>query len=135
MALTGLPGQVAAAISGLQLPTIGIMLVIVLFYAVLGCIMDALAMVLLTIPVIYPLVTTLGYDPIWFGVLLVMEMELGLITPPVGVNVFVVQACLDGLDSNSVFRAIWPFWASLLAGIVLIILIPEIALFIPSLIS
>jgi len=109
------------------------MLLIMLFYLVLGCFMDSMSMIMLTIPFVFPLITSLGFDPIWFGILVVTVAELGLITPPVGMNLFIIQGVATDLPSITVMRGILPFILADLVRLAVIILIPAIALFLPGL--
>jgi TRAP-type C4-dicarboxylate transport system permease large subunit len=105
---------------------------IIVIYLVLGCLMDSMAMILITVPIFYPLLINLGFDPIWFGVIIVIMAEAGLITPPVGVNVFIIKGVAGDVPMYTIFRGIMPF---LFADVVLVILLvvwPEIALFLPS---
>ena len=90
--------------AGLQWPSFLIIGMIILIYLLLGCLMDSLAMIMLTIPVFYPVVTTLGYDPIWFGVVIVLVAEMGVITPPVGINVYVVAGVARDVPLQVIFR-------------------------------
>jgi len=103
------------------------------FYIVLGCFMDSLSMILLTVPFIFPLVTALGFDPIWFGILLVTVVELGLITPPVGLNLFIIQGIARDLRLIQVIRGILPFIAADILRLAILIAIPALALWLPGL--
>src|SRR5208337_1994832 len=98
LAITQTPQKVTAFLTGLGLGRYGVLALIMLMYLVLGCLMDALAMVILTVPIIFPVITQLGFDPIWFGVIIVMTVELGLIHPPVGMNVFVIKSVVQDVD-------------------------------------
>ena len=89
-------------------------------------------MLVLTIPIVFPLILDLGYDPIWFGVLLVVILEMSLISPPLGLNVFVVKGISDGVPMNEIFKGIIPFWAAMLVCAALLIAFPEIALILPQ---
>ena len=111
------------------------MQVVVAFLAifiVLGMFMDGFAILVLTVPMIQPVIEPLGVDMIWFGVLMVIVLEMGLISPPVGVNVFVVKGIAPGVPLGTIFRGIWPFWFAMLAAVILILLFPPIALFLPN---
>jgi TRAP-type C4-dicarboxylate transport system permease large subunit len=119
-------------ISGLPLGRYAIFAVIVLLYIILGMFTDIIASVVITIPVIYPVILALGFDPIWFGVVVVILMEMGMITPPIGMNVFVLAGMID-VPVGTIFRGVWPFVLAELFCIVIITIIPEIALFIPNL--
>ncbi len=96
LTVTQTPQKVTEFLTGLGLGRYGVLALIMLMYIVLGCLMDALAMIILTIPIIFPVITQLGFDPIWFGVIIVMTVELGLIHPPVGMNVFVIKSVIAG---------------------------------------
>ena len=89
-------------------------------------------MLVLTIPIVFPVIKDLGYDPIWFGVLLVVVLEMSLISPPLGLNVFVVKGIADGVPMGDIFIGVLPFWAAMLVCAVLLIIFPEIALFLPE---
>ena len=120
-------------ISDLALPRMVILACIILIYIVLGCIMDCYAIMILTIPIIFPVIQAMQFDPIWFGVLMVIVLEVGLITPPVGLNVFVLKAAAPDVPLTVIFQGIWPFLIAALLAIVLLTVFPQIALFIPSL--
>jgi TRAP-type C4-dicarboxylate transport system permease large subunit len=107
------------------------MLILMLFYVVLGCFLDSISMILLTISAVYPLIKTLGFDPIWFGVMVVTVAEIGMITPPVGMNLFVLQgAC--GIPMRTIVRGIMPFVTADCIRLVLLCIFPWIATWIPS---
>lgn len=96
--------------------------------------MDALALILLTLPIFYPVVVgTLGYDPIWFGVIIVLVAGMGIITPPVGVNVFVIKGVVKDVPVETIFRGIWPFLYMIIILVILLMIFPEIATFLPNL--
>jgi C4-dicarboxylate transporter, DctM subunit len=101
-------------------------------YLVLGCLMDALAMVILTVPIIFPVIKELGFDPIWFGVIIVMTVELGLIHPPVGMIVFVIKSVIQELNFSTIFAGVLPFIVTDLIRLVILIAFPIIALWLPS---
>jgi TRAP-type C4-dicarboxylate transport system permease large subunit len=103
-----------------------------LMYLVLGCLMDALAMVILTVPIIFPVIKELGFDPIWFGVIIVMTVELGLIHPPVGMIVFVIKSVIGDIDFSTIFYGVIPFIITDLIRLVILISFPIIALWLPS---
>jgi TRAP-type C4-dicarboxylate transport system permease large subunit len=103
-----------------------------LMYLVLGCLMDALAMVILTVPIIFPVIKELGFDPIWFGVIIVMTVELGLIHPPVGMIVFVIKSVIQELNFSTIFAGVLPFIITDLIRLVILIAFPIIALWLPS---
>ena len=131
LAISKLPFMLAGTISGLQLPTYAIFAGIILLYILLGMFLDVFAAVVLTIPVIYPLVVAMGFDPIWFGVVIVLILEMGLITPPVGLNVFAL-AGVTGIPLHTIFRGVLPFVVAMIICVILLVVFPQIALFIPS---
>ena len=133
MAITRIPFTLAAWVSSLPLPNYAIMAVIILVYLIGGCFMDALAMIMLTIPIFYPVAVNLGFDPIWFGVAIVLVTEMGVITPPVGVNVYVVHGIAKDVPLETIFKGVAPFLLALLVCIGLLLAFPQIVLFLPGL--
>lgn len=132
LAITRIPFELAGWVKGLPLPPWGIMGVIIFIYLVGGCFMDSLALILLTIPIFFPVAVSLGYDPIWFGVIIVMVTEMGVITPPVGVNVYVVSGVAKDVPLEVIFRGIVPLLLALILAVILMVIFPQIALFLPS---
>jgi len=133
MAISRVPFELAAWAGALSFPPFVIMGIILLIYLLLGCFIDALALVLLTIPIFYPVVVnTLGYDPIWFGVIVVMVVAMGVITPPVGMNVYIIKGVAPDVPLEKIFKGIWPFLAALLVCLALLIAFPQIATFLPE---
>ncbi|MFW5721995.1 MAG: TRAP transporter large permease [Desulfohalobiaceae bacterium] len=137
LAVTRIPFSVAAWVASFDLPGFMIIALIIVIYFLGGCIMDALALIMLTIPIFYPVVTHLGYDPIWFGVIIVLVTQIGVITPPVGINVYVVygmcQKIAPSITLQAIFRGVIPFLLAIIAGIVLLMLFPQIVLVLPNL--
>jgi len=133
MAVTKIPLVLADWVAGLPLPTVAIMGVIVLIYLIGGCFMDALALITLTIPIIYPVVLALGFDPIWFGVIIVLVTGMGVITPPVGVNVYVIKGIAKDVPLETIFKGVLPFLGALLVATAILIAFPQIATFLPGL--
>jgi len=133
MAITRVPYELAEWVSTLPLPPFAVMGVIILVYLFGGCFMDALAMVMLTVPIFFPVAEALGFDPIWFGVVIVLITEMGVITPPVGVNVYVVYGVAKDVPLMQIFRGVLPMLVALLICNILLIIFPQIALFLPSL--
>jgi TRAP-type C4-dicarboxylate transport system permease large subunit len=119
-------------LTGLGLGAYGVLVLIMLMYLVLGCLMDALAMIILTVPIIYPVIISLGFDPIWFGVLIVMVVELGLIHPPVGMNIFVIKSVVEDAKISTIFYGVLPFIVTDLLRLTILIIFPSIVLFLPS---
>ena len=128
-----LPGVFAQFVAGLEQPRIVTLLMILAAYAVLGMFMDAIGMMILTLPVVFPAVVALGYDPIWFGIIVVKMAELCLITPPIGLNCFVVAGARPDIPVHDVFRGVTPFFVADFVTIAILIAFPEITLWLPSL--
>jgi C4-dicarboxylate transporter, DctM subunit len=129
---TSMPNDLKAWIVGLGLPPVAVVGAMMLIYIVLGTIMEELSMVLLTIPVFFPIVIDLGFDPVWFGVLIVFVVQIGLISPPVGMNLFVLSTLLKTVPMSHIFRGVWPFVAALIVALVLVLWLPQLALWLPS---
>ncbi|MFB3925469.1 MAG: TRAP transporter large permease [Syntrophales bacterium] len=132
LAVTRIPADIGEWVSGLQVAPFVIMGLIILVYLVLGCLMDSLAMIMLTIPIFYPVITSLGYDPIWFGVIIVIVTEMGVITPPVGINVYVVGGVARDVPLHIIFKGALHLLAAQIATAILLIMFPKIALFLPT---
>jgi C4-dicarboxylate transporter DctM subunit len=137
LAITRIPFNIASWIGGFDLPPYLILSMVVLVYFLGGCFMDALALVMLTVPIFLPVVSDLGYDPIWFGVIIVMITEMGVITPPVGINVYVVygvaESVIGGVPLESIFKGILPFLLAVIVVLIILVLFPQIILFLPNL--
>lgn len=131
--IAGLTSAMTTWIESLHASPLGVVLAICVVYVLLGCVFDSLAMLILTVPVFTGILNPLGVDLIWFGIVVIIVVELGLITPPIGMNVFVVSAAIPDVDVWTVFRGIWPFLIAMLAGLGLIIAFPQIALLLPRL--
>lgn len=133
MAVSTIPFILADRVGRLPLPPMAIMGVIIFIYLIGGCFMDAMALVVLTVPVIYPVVVSLGFDPIWFGVIIVLVSEMGVITPPVGVNVYVIKGIAPEVPLETIFKGIFPYLIAIMINIIILIAFPQIALFLPGL--
>ena len=129
---TSMPNDLKDGISQLGLPPLALIGAMMLVYVVLGTIMEELTMVLLTLPVFFPVVTALGFDPVWFGVLIVLVVQVGLISPPVGMNMFVMNALLKEVPMAQIFRGSAIFCVPLVVGLVLVLLFPQLALWLPG---
>ena len=132
LTITQVPQKVTEFLTGLGIGPYGVLALIMVMYLVLGCLMDAMAMIILTVPIIFPVVTQLGFDPIWFGVIIVMTVELGLIHPPVGMNVFVIKSVIHDVTFSSIFKGVLPFIATDILRLIILISFPIIALWLPS---
>jgi len=133
LALTRIPFDIAHWVGGMDLPAPAVVGMILLVYLIGGCFIDALALIMLTIPIFYPIVMDLGYDPIWFGVIIVLVTQMGVITPPVGINVYVVNGIDKTIPLEKVFKGVLPLLAALIVGTALIVVFPYIALWLPRL--
>lgn len=132
MVFSGIAGELASFVSALNMSPMAVMAVILLIYLVMGCFLDALAMVLLTVPIFFPIVTSLGFDPVWFGIIVVMVVELGLITPPIGMNVFVIKGMAPNVKLSEIYIGVMPFVIAQLLLILAVFFIPDIALWLPE---
>jgi C4-dicarboxylate transporter, DctM subunit len=132
LTVTQTPQKVTEFLTGLGLDRYGVLALIMLLYLVLGCLMDSLAMVILTVPIIFPVIVHLGFDPIWFGIIIVMTVELGLIHPPVGMIVFVIKSVVQDVNFTTIFKGVLPFIVTDLIRLVILIAFPIIALWLPS---
>ncbi len=135
LAVSRIPFDIANWISGFNLPAAVIISLIILVYLIGGCFIDSLALIMLTIPIFYPVVMKLGFDPLWFGVVIVLVTQIGVITPPVGVNVYVVSGVARDVPLNVIFKGVVPLLIALVIGTLLLIPFPQIALFLPSLVK
>ena len=133
LALSTIPMKVSLWIGGLAVSKYVILTIIVLIYLLLGCFLDAISMMILTLPVIYPVILALGFDPVWFGVICVLMMGAGLITPPMGLTVFTVASIVNDAKVEEVFRGALPFLIAILFVTFLVTLFPSLALFLPGL--
>ncbi len=133
MAVTRLPYDLANWVAALPLPAFLIICLIILVYIFGGCFMDSLAMIILTVPIFYPIIVKLGFDPIWFGVVIVLITEMGVITPPVGVNVYVVYGVAKDIPLETIFRGVMPMLLALILCNLMILIFPQITLFLPNL--
>jgi tripartite ATP-independent transporter DctM subunit len=129
---TQLPQVLIQAVSASGLPPLGIIILVIAFYVVLGCFMDALSMILLTVPFVFPLIKSLGFDPIWFGIIIVTVTEIGLITPPIGMNLFVIIGVAKDLDPRVVVRGVVPFVICDIVRVALLVAFPILATWLPS---
>ena len=129
----GLPDELLTLVTSLDIGPMGVILVILAIYIVLGMVFESLSMMLLTVPIFYPLVQSLGFDLVWFGIVVVVVTEISLITPPVGMNVFVLSAVLRDVNPATIFKGVTPFWCADIVRLALIVFIPAISLILPEL--
>jgi C4-dicarboxylate transporter, DctM subunit len=132
LTITQTPQKVTEFLTGLGIGRYGVLALIMIMYLVLGCLMDALAMIILTVPIVFPVIVALGFDPIWFGVIIVMTVELGLIHPPVGMNIFVIKSVVEDAKISTIFYGVLPFIVTDILRLILLIAFPILALWLPS---
>jgi len=135
LGISELPMRAAEFVANLPIPPLAILGSILFIYIILGCIMDSMPMILLTIPIFYPIIVKMGFDPIWFGVLVVRVVEIGLITPPIGLNVFIIRGVAKDIPTFEIFRGVMPFFAADIGCVILLVAFPQISLFLPSLLG
>jgi len=129
---TGMPETLGEYVSGLDTHPLVIIFAIMLIYIALGAVLDSIAMILLTIPLFFPIVTSLNLDPVWFGIIVVVVTEISLITPPVGMNIFVLNTVLPDVGTGTIFKGVTPFWMADMVRLTLLVLFPAITLWLPS---
>lgn len=132
LALSHIPQALGNFIIGLNLPSIAVLCIMLLCYLIMGCFLEGYSMLILSMPIFLPIMTQLGIDPIWFGVLAVVTLEMGLISPPVGVNIFIVKSVAPNVPLGKIFAGAFPFWAAMLLCLILLIVFPVISLFLPN---
>ena len=130
---TSMPADLKAFVTQYQVSPITVMAAICVIYVLLGTAMEELSMILLTVPVFFPLVVSLGFDPVWFGIIIVVVVQIGLISPPVGMNMFVVKSMLTGVSTATVFRGVTPFALAIVVLLAILVVFPDISLFLPRL--
>jgi len=131
LTISQIPEQLSSLATEAGLNRYIILSMLILAYIILGCFMEGLAIMVLTIPIVYPMVLEMGFDPIWFGVIITLVMEMSLITPPVGINVFIISGISKDIPMYTIFRGILPFWFAMLICIILIVIFPQIAIYLP----
>jgi tripartite ATP-independent transporter DctM subunit len=129
---TKLPFELATMLTGLAVNRYVILFCIIAVYLFLGCIMSALAMIVITVPIFFPVIVALGFDPIWFGIIIVRMVEIGAITPPIGMNVFIIKGIAKDVPMYTVFRGIVPFLIADFCHVAMLIAVPEICLVLPN---
>ena len=133
--LAGLTGAMVDFIQSLDVSAVGVVIAMCVIYLLFGCVFDSLAMLLLTVPIFAAILSPLGVDLIWFGIVAIIVVEIGLITPPIGMNVFIVKTVLEDVSLWAIFAGVWPFVVASLVGLALIVAVPDIALFLPQLMN
>ena len=130
--LAGLPEALSAFVTENAVSPAMVLALILLVYILLGCVFESLSMLLLTVPIFFPLVTSLGYDPVWFGIVVVVVTEISLITPPVGLNVFVLKGVVSDVTTGTIFKGVTPFWIADIIRLALLVAFPIISLYLPT---
>ena len=132
LALSNVPTYVGEALIALDIPVLGTLVLMLLVYLVLGCFLEGFAMLVLTLPIFFPVVLQMGIDPFWFGVLVVLTLEMGLISPPVGINVFIVKSVAPKVTLADIFRGVLRFWLAMLVTLGILIAFPQVSLLLPN---
>jgi tripartite ATP-independent transporter DctM subunit len=135
LAASKLPIVLAGFVTNLAVPSVVILIAILVIYLLLGCLMPAIPMLILTVPIFYPVVMAIGYDAIWFGVIMVLMFEMAVITPPMGINVLALQTVTSEINLSDMFRGVIPFLIVMIVCVVILIIFPKIALFLPNLLG
>ncbi len=131
--IAGLPEALRSGVTSAGLSPWSVMIIIVLIYLALGCIFESMSMLLLTVPIFFPLIRDLGFDPVWFGIIVVVVTEISLITPPVGLNIFILKGVVGDVSTGTIFRGVTPFWIMDILRLILLLAVPSLVLFLPSL--
>jgi tripartite ATP-independent transporter DctM subunit len=132
LALSRIPVDLANALVAMQLPALGVLAVLLVAYIVMGMFLEGFAMMVLTVPIVFPIISALGIDPVTFGIFMVIVLEMGLISPPVGINVFVVKGIAEDVPMGRIFAGIMPFWFAMLACVIILATFPQIAMILPN---
>ena len=132
LAASRLTIAMADFVVALPLPPLTVLIAILFLFLILGCVMDPFAMLMIVVPILVPIIKSMGFDPIWFGVLTVIMMELGMITPPVGMNVFIMKGVAGNVPMYDIFRGLFPFVLAMAVCVAIIVAFPQIALFLPT---
>jgi C4-dicarboxylate transporter DctM subunit len=135
VAITRLPFALADWAVTLNMPPLAIMSLIIFIYLIGGCFMDALGLILLTVPIFFPVAVKLGFDPIWFGIIITRISEIGVITPPVGMNVYIIKGVAPDVPLSTIFRGIMPFLMADIIAVILLVAFPQIIMWLPSIVS
>lgn len=133
--LAGFTRAISDWLVGLNAPPLGVVVAICVVYLIMGCVFDSLAMLILTVPIFAAILKPMGVDMVWFGIVAVIAVELGLITPPIGINVFVVKSAVPDVNIWTVFRGVWPFVLAMLAALIIVLLVPQTATYLPGLMA
>jgi TRAP-type C4-dicarboxylate transport system permease large subunit len=132
LALSRIPINLAATLTEYALPAAAVLAILMAAYLILGMFLEGFAMMVLTVPIVFPIIAALGIDPVWFGIFMVIVLEMGLISPPVGINVFVVKGVAEDVPMGRIFAGIMPFWFAMVACIAILVAFPQIVMILPN---
>jgi TRAP-type C4-dicarboxylate transport system permease large subunit len=132
LAMSRIPVDLANALAAMALPTLAVLAILLVAYIILGMFLEGFAILVLTVPIVLPIMAAMSLDPIWFGIFMVIVLEMGLISPPVGINVFVVKGIAEDVPMYRIFAGILPFWIAMIVGVGLLVAFPQIALILPN---
>ena len=132
LAVTRIPFDLATWVGGLSLPPTAVISFIILIYLIGGCFIDSLALILLTVPIFFPVITTFGFNPIWFGVIIVLVTQIGVISPPLGTNVYIIKGVAGDIPLSTIFKGVLPFLIDMIICTAIIVIFPQVALFLPG---
>jgi tripartite ATP-independent transporter DctM subunit len=132
LALSRIPVDLANALVAMELSAFGVLVILLVAYVIMGMFLEGFAMMVLTVPIVFPIISALGIDPVWFGIFMVIVLEMGLISPPVGINVFVVKGIAEDVPMGKIFAGIMPFWFAMLLCVILLAAFPQIVMILPN---
>jgi tripartite ATP-independent transporter DctM subunit len=132
LAMSRIPVDLANALTAMALPGLAVLVILLIAYIILGMFLEGFAILVLTVPIVLPIMLAMNFDPIWFGIFMVIVLEMGLISPPVGINVFVVKGIAEDVPMYRIFVGILPFWAAMIVCVAILIAFPQIALILPN---
>jgi tripartite ATP-independent transporter DctM subunit len=132
LAMSRIPTNLAGVLEAYQLSTLAVLGILLIAYVLMGMFLEGFAIMVLTVPIVLPIVTTLGIDPIWFGIFMVIVLEMGLISPPVGINVFVVKGIAEDVPMGRIFAGIMPFWTAMIVCVLILTAFPQIVMIVPD---
>ena len=132
LAITNLPAFLVESLTKSSLPDLVLVALIMVMFIVLGTFLEGFAILVLSLPIVFPIMTSLGYNPIWFGVVMVILLEMGMISPPVGINVFVVKGIAADVPMSQILAGIMPFWLAMIVCVVILFMFPQIATYLPN---
>jgi TRAP-type C4-dicarboxylate transport system permease large subunit len=132
LAMSRIPSDLAGVLQSYQLTALAVLAILLGVYIILGMFLEGFAIMVLTVPIVFPIITQLGINPIWFGIFMVIVLEMGLISPPVGINVFVVKGIAPDVPMGRIFAGIMPFWAAMIVCVFVLAALPQIVMIVPD---